>query len=430
MQKGFQRREFPNQYPAGSPKKGISGNKKSPGGARGGEEQTISFPRGLCAKIPFRRVLGSHTRKLLSKMLVPAGAAGKLSPYGRRKQCGLPFRGTVPGKSTKMAAFRRLIFKRHTLLPVIAEVSAPGGKICREGDNAAASGIEWEGMKESEEKMKNSEREESLRYRVSNCPDCWHLRGKTREERKEERRREQPAGLPRSMDVFLCALFCLLATTLALLCAAPFSGLSEREGIGAAGNALRQMISENPAAAVFFGIDEALSVSADPAEETPAVSRENPFSYLTCSAEEYLANPPVREAEKLTGCMPCEGRIISGFSYRDNPLYGIAGTERYVFHSGIDIPAVVGSPALAFSDGTVLKIGNSAELGLYLELDHGGGWTSVYAHLSEVEVSAGQAVREGERIARTGASGMVTGAHLHFELREKGIPVNPEHYIQ
>lgn len=293
-------------------------------------------------------------------------------------------------------------------------------------DKATSTRIEWEGVKKSEGKMKHTEKEPSGYYRVCNCPASGFPRMKGNGQPYEETRVE----IPRRTDVFLCAIFCLLATTLAILCAAPFADFSGREGITAAGDAVRRFIQEDPALSVFIGMDDTIVASSDlSGPNSRQISVDNDISYLSCSAEEYIANPPLRDV-RITGGMPCAGTVISGFSFRDNPLYGLTETARYEFHSGIDIPAEIGTAVSAFADGTVLTVGEDAGRGIYVELDHGSGWTTIYAHLSSVDVTKGQQVAAGEKIAGTGASGRVTGPHLHFELRQNGTPVDPEQYIK
>ena len=104
--------------------------------------------------------------------------------------------------------------------------------------------------------------------------------------------------------------------------------------------------------------------------------------------------------------------------------YGLRADGAY-FHSGIDIPAGNGAAVTAAADGTVREAGFDAAKGNYLVLDHGGGTETVYAHCMELMVKAGDAVKAGQEIAAVGATGLATGPHLHFEVRQDGAAQNP-----
>ena len=106
------------------------------------------------------------------------------------------------------------------------------------------------------------------------------------------------------------------------------------------------------------------------------------------------------------------------------------GTVNGRTHSGIDIPAVQGAVILAAADGTVTEVGIDAERGNYLVLDHGDGLETVYAACRDVTVEEGDTVKAGGMIAAVGSTGMSTGPHLHFEVRENGKYVNPWGYLR
>lgn len=99
------------------------------------------------------------------------------------------------------------------------------------------------------------------------------------------------------------------------------------------------------------------------------------------------------------------------------------------FHSGIDIPAEQGSVILAAADGTVTEVGYDRERGNYLILDHGDGLTTMYAQCRNVDVQEGDTVKAGGMIAAVGSTGMSTGPHLHFEVRQDGEAQNPVAYF-
>ena len=121
---------------------------------------------------------------------------------------------------------------------------------------------------------------------------------------------------------------------------------------------------------------------------------------------------------------PVLGRLNSCYGYRDHPVDGV-----YQFHGGLDIGAQTGDPILAFASGTVDYIGENSSYGLYLQLDHGNGIKSFYAHCSSVSVKKGQSVSLGEKIAEVGSTGTATGPHLHFELKYQGLHVDPAYYV-
>lgn len=99
-------------------------------------------------------------------------------------------------------------------------------------------------------------------------------------------------------------------------------------------------------------------------------------------------------------------------------------------HKGIDYALYYGTPVLAALDGKVLRTAHLATgYGSHVVLEHEGGLQTVYAHLSSVSVSIGMTVREGQEIGRSGNSGNSTGAHLHFEVRRLGVPVDPEELL-
>jgi len=99
------------------------------------------------------------------------------------------------------------------------------------------------------------------------------------------------------------------------------------------------------------------------------------------------------------------------------------------FHAGIDIPAERGAAITAASAGVVKEAGFDETRGNYLILDHGDGLTTLYGHCQELQVEVGDVVEAGDPIALTGATGMATGPHLHFEVRQDGEAQNPVAYF-
>ncbi|MBR3943417.1 MAG: peptidoglycan DD-metalloendopeptidase family protein [Clostridia bacterium] len=117
--------------------------------------------------------------------------------------------------------------------------------------------------------------------------------------------------------------------------------------------------------------------------------------------------------------------ITSPYGYRIHPIYG---TRK--LHAGIDLPASTGSPIYATADGKVITAGWVSGYGNTVIIDHGGGVTSLYAHNTSLNVSVGQTVKRGARIASAGSTGNSTGPHCHFEIRLNGSPVNPMNYLR
>lgn len=122
---------------------------------------------------------------------------------------------------------------------------------------------------------------------------------------------------------------------------------------------------------------------------------------------------------------PTNGRLSDGFGPRVHPLHGAKK-----FHEGLDLAPGKGAQVFAAQDGKVLFAGERGAYGKLIILDHGGGLTSRYAHLSEITVRRGDTVRKGQVIGRVGATGGATGPHLHFEIRQDGRPQNPLLYLE
>jgi murein DD-endopeptidase MepM/ murein hydrolase activator NlpD len=118
------------------------------------------------------------------------------------------------------------------------------------------------------------------------------------------------------------------------------------------------------------------------------------------------------------------GFYSSNYGYRLDPITG-----RSTFHTGVDIIAAPGTAVMAAAGGVVSFSGVMAEYGNVVEVGHDNGLTSRYAHLSKSLVKVGDVVMKGQLIAQVGATGRVTGPHLHFEVREKGIPLNPNKFL-
>jgi murein DD-endopeptidase MepM/ murein hydrolase activator NlpD len=122
--------------------------------------------------------------------------------------------------------------------------------------------------------------------------------------------------------------------------------------------------------------------------------------------------------------LPTEGTITSIFGERHHPILGVAR-----HHDGIDIANVRSTTIHATAAGRVKAISREGGYGLMVEIDHGSGWSSRYAHLSQIAVKRGDFVFSGAILGRMGDSGLATAPHLHYELRRQGVPVDPAPYI-
>jgi murein DD-endopeptidase MepM/ murein hydrolase activator NlpD len=117
---------------------------------------------------------------------------------------------------------------------------------------------------------------------------------------------------------------------------------------------------------------------------------------------------------------PLAGTVTSAFGPRADPFTGEPAR-----HRGVDVAAPEGAEIRAVAGGTVVFAGERGGYGRAVEIDHGGGRTSLYAHASELRVVEGERVRAGAVVARVGSSGRATGPHLHFELRQDDRAVDP-----
>lgn len=115
--------------------------------------------------------------------------------------------------------------------------------------------------------------------------------------------------------------------------------------------------------------------------------------------------------------------MASGYGYRRDPIYGTTK-----FHEGMDFSSPVGTPVYATGDGTVTHASWQSAYGNLVEINHGYNYTTRYAHLSQIAVKPGQAVKRGDLIGKVGNTGKSTGSHLHYEVRFRGQPQNPVNY--
>jgi murein DD-endopeptidase MepM/ murein hydrolase activator NlpD len=121
---------------------------------------------------------------------------------------------------------------------------------------------------------------------------------------------------------------------------------------------------------------------------------------------------------------PVRGWVTSHFGVRTSPFSGIQK-----FHEGMDIAAQTGTPVMAPADGVVVKAGFGTGYGNLVEISHGYGMKTIFAHNSRLNVKAGQRVKRGDVISYVGDTGSSTGPHLHYEVKVNGLPINPGKYL-
>ena len=122
---------------------------------------------------------------------------------------------------------------------------------------------------------------------------------------------------------------------------------------------------------------------------------------------------------------PVNSRSTSNYGTRKDPFTG-----KPKKHRGIDFAGKIGTELMAVAPGRVVSAGERVGYGTTVEIDHGLGFTTLYAHLSQINVSRGDWVRPGTVIGLAGSSGRSTGPHLHYEIRYKGAPFDPTKFVQ
>ena len=134
-----------------------------------------------------------------------------------------------------------------------------------------------------------------------------------------------------------------------------------------------------------------------------------------------------RSVDALPQAMPANFEYISsGFGFRANPFTGGGGE----FHPGLDFKGPYGAPIFAAARGTVSFVGQRSGYGNCVEIDHGNGLVTRYAHMSAFRTQLGKQVIPGEQIGQIGSTGRSTGPHLHFEVRINDRPVNPRPFLE
>ncbi len=144
-----------------------------------------------------------------------------------------------------------------------------------------------------------------------------------------------------------------------------------------------------------------------------------------------LARGQIERLTRTLGAVPIRKPMMgeldstSGFGMRADPFL-----RAPAMHTGLDIRADTGEPARATAAGTVTVAGWNGGYGKMVEVDHGNGFATRYAHLSAIDVEVGQTIRIGQIVGRVGSTGRSTGPHLHYETRVDGDPVDPQRFLR
>jgi murein DD-endopeptidase MepM/ murein hydrolase activator NlpD len=156
-------------------------------------------------------------------------------------------------------------------------------------------------------------------------------------------------------------------------------------------------------------------------KEENSISAEIDQKIAALEKQNSTAGTPIKSESGYLWPLSGYSRISSGYGGRYHPLTG-----RWKVHNGIDIPAPGGTPIYATKSGTVVVSAYGSSYGNYVSISHGGGNSSLYAHMSRRAVSVGQTVKQGQVIGYVGTTGSSTGNHLHFEIKVNGARINPK----
>ncbi len=155
--------------------------------------------------------------------------------------------------------------------------------------------------------------------------------------------------------------------------------------------------------------------------EEQASSREQQLRLL----DELIVNQKFEREKFIAGRPIKKGWISSYYGYRSDPFTG-----KRTWHSGVDFAGKENSPVIAVAGGVVTEVGSNGGYGLLIEINHGSGLVTRYAHCKTAEVSVGDVVQKGQTIARMGSTGRSTGPHVHFEVIKNGKSLNPTKFIR
>lgn len=145
---------------------------------------------------------------------------------------------------------------------------------------------------------------------------------------------------------------------------------------------------------------------------------------LTVATREYQRGQLAELAKRTPSIEPCQGEMSSGYGYRLHPVYGYQK-----LHNGCDFTTDSGTPIYATASGKVVSADWLGGYGQAVEIEHGRGLKTLYAHCEELKVRKGQQVRKGQLIATVGMTGLASGPHCHYEVHKDGKPINPARFL-
>ncbi len=176
--------------------------------------------------------------------------------------------------------------------------------------------------------------------------------------------------------------------------------------------------SETPEAAASARLDRLLDLRCEQLKESILVDVNN----METVCDKLDTNRIILES--VPAAWPARGILGSGFGVRMSPF-----TETKVFHHGVDIDIPAGTSVKAAAGGKVVRSGYEPLYGNVVVVDHGYGYSTLYAHLQDRLVEGGAPVRKGDVIGKSGATGRTTGPHLHYEVHVNGLAVNPTRFL-
>lgn len=172
----------------------------------------------------------------------------------------------------------------------------------------------------------------------------------------------------------------------------------------------------------FFFVEDAI----EPAEKTSLLIEQ--IDHMNNEAvvlEKIFMERRIAHDHRISGTPVVGGKRSSGYGYRLDPITG-----KQTLHRGVDYRAEPGSPIYALADGVVSYAGTNGEYGNLVEIDHGAGYRTRYAHNKANLVNVGERVNKNQMIATLGSTGKSTGAHVHVEVRYQGRAVDPGIFIR
>jgi len=182
-----------------------------------------------------------------------------------------------------------------------------------------------------------------------------------------------------------------------------------------------------------FDDEPALSSAAAPKSQIPDVAsqikqleqRVDLRDAQLSALENTMVGRKITESARPEGKPVAEGVISSYFGERSDPITGEEG-----FHKGLDFPGTPGEPVLAVAAGVVTWVGERSGFGMLVEINHGNGYVTRYAHNESALVKVGETVSRGEQIALMGSTGHSTGPHVHFEVLHNGTQIEPLIFVK